>query len=133
MVPVNDNGFYSIIDYTVDGPQAQNELIDAFAEIQRRWVRFYPGYRSAHLLASIDGRRVYNVIEWASRADFDEFESVSDTAGRMAAIESAIAGVSGTATPNMTGPPRFTVARVVHPGPREPHTTKEDHHASDSL
>lgn len=113
-----DTGFYSIIDYAVDGPETQRELIDAFAEIQERWVRFYPGYRSARLFASIDGTRVYNVVHWASEADFRHFEETSDTEGRMAAIQAAIDSVPGTAEPRMTGAPRFTVAREVLPGPQ---------------
>ena len=124
----DEHGFFSIIDYAVDGAHTQRELIEAFAEIQERWVCFHPGYRSARLFASVDGRRVYNVIHWATRADFDEFEKTSDTAGRIAAIEAAVAGVSGTAVPQMSGPPRFTLARVVHPTNT---TIKEEHHATD--
>ncbi|RSO02628.1 antibiotic biosynthesis monooxygenase, partial [Streptomyces sp. WAC 06725] len=55
-----DSGFYSIIDYTVDASDTQRELVEAFAEIQERWVRFYPGYRSARFHVSTDGTRVYN-------------------------------------------------------------------------
>lgn len=112
-----DAGFYSIIDYTVDGPQTQRELVAAFAEIQERWVRFYPGYRSARFLASVDGTRVYNIIHWASEADFRHFEAVSDTEGRMAAIQRALAGLSGKAEPRMSGNPRYVVVREVGPGP----------------
>ncbi len=125
----DQRGFFSIIDYAVDGERSQRELIDAFADIQQRWVSSYPGYRGARLFASVDGRRVYNVIEWASRADFETFERTSDTAGRVAAIEAAVAGVSGTAVPQMTGPPRFTLARVIHPTT----ANKEDDHAPDPL
>ena len=53
---MDDRGFYSIIDYTVDGT------------------------------------RLYNLVHWASEADFREFEETSDTAGRMAAIQSALDG-----------------------------------------
>lgn len=122
-------GFFSIIDYAVDGPRSQRELIDAFADIQQRWVSFYPGYRGARLFASVDGCRVYNLIEWASQAAFEDFEQTSDTAGRVAAIETAIAGISGTAVPQMTGHPRFTLARVIHPTT----VNKEDDHAPDPL
>lgn len=124
---MDDQGFFSIIDYAVDGEHTQRELIDAFADIQQRWVCFYPGYRGARLFASVDGRRLYNLIEWASRADFEHFERVSDTAGRIAAIEAAVAGVSGTAIPQMTGPPRFTLARVIQPATDH----EEEHHAPD--
>lgn len=111
-------GFYSIIDYTVDGPQTQQELIEAFARLQERWVRFYPGYKSAHLFASIDGTRVYNIVHWESEAAFREFERVSDNAGRVAAIRHALEGLSGKAEARMSGPPRYNIVREVTPGPR---------------
>lgn len=113
-----DPGFYSIIDYTVDGAETQRELVDAFAEIQERWVRFHPGYRSARLLASVDGTRVYNIVHWASEADFRHFEETSDTEGRVAAIQDALDGLQGTAQARMSGPPRYRVLREVLPGLR---------------
>ncbi|MFC5751387.1 antibiotic biosynthesis monooxygenase family protein [Actinomadura rugatobispora] len=114
-----DPGFYSIIDYTVDGPDTQRDLVEAFAEIQERWVRFYPGYRSARFLVGVEGTRVYNVVHWASEADFRHFEEVSDTEGRIAAIQQALNGLKGKAEPRMTESPRYTVAREVGPGPRK--------------
>lgn len=113
-----DSGFYSIIDYTVDGPATQRELVEAFAEIQERWVRYYPGYRSARLLASVDGTRVYNLVHWASEADYLAFEETSDTEGRVDAIQSALNGLSGKAEPRMSGAPHYTVMREVAPGPQ---------------
>lgn len=116
MVPDTD-GFYSVIDYTVDGEPTQNALIEAFATIQEEWVRFYPGYRSARLFASVDGSRVYNIVHWAGEADFRNFERVSDNAGRAAAIEIVLKSLSGKAEPRMSGPPRYRLARAVEPGP----------------
>lgn len=113
-----DEGFYSIIDYTVDGPRTQRELVEAFAEIQERWVRFYPGYRSARFHVSVDGTRVYTIVHWATEADFRHFAATSDTEGRTAAINAALAGLSGTAEPRMSGDPRYVVVREVGPGPR---------------
>jgi C-6 monooxygenase len=113
-----DPGFYSIIDYAVDGPKTQQELVEAFAAIQERWVRFYPGYKSARLFASVDGTRLYNLVHWASEEDFRNFEETSDTEGRIAAIQRAVDGVSGTAEPRMSEAPRFTVVREVGPGPQ---------------
>ncbi|MEU7748926.1 antibiotic biosynthesis monooxygenase [Nonomuraea sp. NPDC049158] len=113
-----DSGFYSIIDYTVDGFDTQRELVEAFAEIQERWVRFYPGYRSARFHVSTDGTRVYNIVHWASEADYRHFVETSDTDGRMAAIGKALEGLSGKAEPRMTGVPTYTVVREVGPGPQ---------------
>ncbi|TDB86772.1 antibiotic biosynthesis monooxygenase [Actinomadura sp. 7K534] len=113
-----DSGFYSIIDYTVDGPGTQRELVEAFAEIQERWVRFYPGYRSARFHVSLDGTRVYNIVHWDSEADYRHFETTSDTEGRMAAIKRALEGLSGKAEARMSGLPHYAVVREVGPGPR---------------
>ncbi|GEB52739.1 MULTISPECIES: antibiotic biosynthesis monooxygenase family protein [Streptomyces] len=116
---MGDDGFYSVIDYTVDGPATQAELVEAFARIQERWVRWYPGYRSARFHVSTDGTRVYNIVHWASEADYRNFVETSDTEGRMAAIRQALEGLSGTAEPRMSGAPTYRVVREVGPGPAE--------------
>ncbi|GAA0939639.1 antibiotic biosynthesis monooxygenase family protein [Nonomuraea longicatena] len=113
-----DPGFYSIIDYTVDGADTQREFVEAFAEIQERWVRFYPGYRSARFHVSTDGTRVYNIVQWASEADYRHFVETSDTDGRMAAIGKALEGLADRAAPRMTGVPTYTVVREIGPGPQ---------------
>jgi C-6 monooxygenase len=115
-----DTGFYSIIDYTVDGPRTQTELVDAFAELQTRWVSFYPGYRSARFHVSTDGSRVYNIVHWASEADYRYFVETSDTEGRMSAIGAALKTIAGKAEPRMSGIPTYTVVREVGPRTREP-------------
>lgn len=112
-----DNGFYSIIDYTVDGPETQAELVNAFAELQTRWVNFYPGFRSARFHVSTDGTRVYNIVHWESEADYRNFVETSDTEGRMAAIQQALEGLSGRAEPRMSGIPTYKVVREI--GPRD--------------
>ena len=113
-----DTGFYSIIDYTVDGPDTQRELVAAFAEIQERWVRFHHGYRSARFHTSTDGTRVYTIVHWASEADYRTFVATSDTDGRMAAIGKALDGLSGKAEARMTSDPTYVVIRAVGPGPQ---------------
>ncbi len=112
--------FCSIIDYTVDGPGTQRELVAAFAEIQERWVRSSPGYRSARFLVSTDGTRVYTVVSWASEADYRHFVETSDTDARMTAVREALDGLSGAAEPRMSGAPTYTVAREVGPQPVGP-------------
>lgn len=113
-----DTGFYSIIDYTVHGHDAQRDFVDAFAEIQERWVRFYPGYQSARFHVSTDGTRVYNIVHWASEADYRNFVETSDSAGRAAAIQEALERLSGKAEPRMSGVPTYTVVREIGPGPQ---------------
>lgn len=102
--------FFSIIDYIVDGPQTQEAVISAFADIQRQWVAPYPGYLSAQFLASADGTRVKCIVRWASEADFAHFEDVSDTKGRSEAIQQALRGLSCTAERRS-----FKLVRVIDP------------------
>ncbi|KZB86077.1 antibiotic biosynthesis monooxygenase [Amycolatopsis regifaucium] len=113
-----DKGFYSIIEYAVDGPETQAALVDAFAEIQERWVRFYPGYVSARFHASIDGTRVFNLVSWASEVDYRHFEETSDLAGRLEAIQAALDGLPGEVESRVSANPRYRVVREIGPGPR---------------
>ena len=115
----DDGEFYSIIDYAVDGPDTQRELIRVFAGLQERWVRYYAGYQDSTLFASLSGDRVYNVVRWDSEAHYRRFEEDSHSDGRIAAIQASLAGLSGRAEPRMSGPALFRVARVVRSGPRQ--------------
>lgn len=115
--PDPDPGFYSIIDYTVDGTQTQRELVDAFAAIQERRVRSFPGYRSARFFASLDGTRVYTIVAWDSEDDWRRFDETDDRRQRAADIRQAIEGLSGHAEPRMSGAPRYRLVREVRPGP----------------
>lgn len=123
-----DPTFYSIIDYTVDGSETQRELAEAFAELQKRWVRFYPGFHSARIVASTDGTRLYNLIAWRDEEAYREFERTSDTDGRLAAIGRAVDELSGQAEPRMTGLPHYRVLSVVGPG----HQITDDPDGSDA-
>lgn len=118
-----DARFFSIIDYTVDGPETQRELVEAFAEIQQRRVRSYPGYQWARFLASADGTRVYNIVAWASEADWRYFDQNDDLTERQADIEQALASLSGTAELRMSESPRYTLMREVRPDPTMAPTT----------
>ena len=92
--------------------------MDAFAEIQVWWVRFHPGYVSARFHVSTDGTRVYNIVHWASEADYRNFVATSDTDGRMAAIQAAMDGLSGKAGARVNATPTYTVDREIGPRPR---------------
>lgn len=112
-----DKGFYSIIEYATDGRETQAALVDAFTEIQERWVRFYPGYVSARFHVSVDGTRVFNLVSWASEADYRHFEETSDTAGRIEAIQAVLDGLPGEVESRVSANPRYRVAREIGPGP----------------
>lgn len=88
--------FYSIIDYTAGGPGMQAEIAAAFAQVQKDWVAFYPGYISARFLASTDGTRVRAIVQWESEEAFKNFEKTSDTEGRINALNAVNERLSST-------------------------------------
>lgn len=110
-----DNGFYSIIEHTVDSPETQAELVERFAAIQEQWVNSHPGYRSARFHVSTDGTRVSNVVHWDSEEDYRRFVDTSDAEGRMAAIGEAMAALAGRAELRMPGQSTFRVVREIGP------------------
>jgi C-6 monooxygenase len=81
-------GFFSMIDYAANGPDSQPDIAAAFALIQEDWVASYPGFVCARFFANTDGSSVRAIVQWASESDFKEFERLSDTAGRTAALKS---------------------------------------------
>ena len=116
-------GFVIILEYTVEGPEQQRQLVEGLAALGKRWVRFHPGFLSARFHISTDGTRVVNFVNWASEEDYRNFLANSDTEGRIAAIEEVLANVSGnvsspldSANPTIPG---FTVYRTVEPSPQE--------------
>ncbi|MCB5178503.1 antibiotic biosynthesis monooxygenase family protein [Streptomyces antimicrobicus] len=113
----NETAFASIIEYEVDGPQTQAAFVAAFAELAERWVRSAPGFVSARFHAGTDGTRVHNVVTWRDEDAYRAFVETSDTEGRLAAIEAAVAGLPGTAVYRGTGAPTYRVVREVGPGP----------------
>ncbi len=59
--------------FTVD-PENQQQLIDVLAEATTAMTR-QPGFISANLHRSADGRRVVNYAQWRSQDDFDAMQA----------------------------------------------------------
>lgn len=60
--------------FTVE-PDRQQELVDLLVEATDAVMRELPGFVSANIHRSDDGRRVVNYAQWRSRADFDAMRS----------------------------------------------------------
>lgn len=52
-------------------PENQQALIDVLVEASERAMRRMPGFMSANIHKSHDGKRVVNYAQWRSRADFE--------------------------------------------------------------
>lgn len=118
-----DPDFVIILDYIADGPEQQRQLVNGLAELMEQWVSPHSGFLSAKFHTSTDGTQVINIVHWASEKDYRNFLTNSDTDGRIAAIEQALANVSGTvSSPLDSNPdkiPSYTIHRTVTSDPRE--------------
>lgn len=51
--------------------EKQEELVDLLIEATERTMRHQPGFISASIHRSLDGRKVVNYAQWRSREDFE--------------------------------------------------------------
>jgi len=58
--------FTHLIEFDIE-PQRQQALVDALTEQTERLARDFPGFLSASVQASEDGRRVLNCLQWQTR------------------------------------------------------------------
>ncbi|OVZ65274.1 MULTISPECIES: antibiotic biosynthesis monooxygenase [unclassified Pigmentiphaga] len=54
-------------------PENQEELTRALSEATEHLIRHQPGFVSVCLHRSLDGRRVVNYAQWASKEHFEDF------------------------------------------------------------
>ena len=64
--------FTQIVRFNV-GAGKQRALIDAVASEVERWIRHRPGFISASLHASDDGKHVMNYAQWKDKASYEAF------------------------------------------------------------
>lgn len=60
--------------FTVD-PDRQQELMDLLVEATEQVIKDLPGFVSANIHRSDDGRQVVNYAQWATRADFETMQA----------------------------------------------------------
>ena len=71
-------GHLTLVDVYEVGPAAQAELVKALTDATERAIRRQPGFVSVSIHSSLDGRRVVNYAQWASKEHFDRFLSQPD-------------------------------------------------------
>ncbi len=64
-------------------PEDQQRLIDALDEATARVMRLLPGFISANIHKGLDGTRVTNYAQWASRDAFEAMLHVPDARTHM--------------------------------------------------
>jgi quinol monooxygenase YgiN len=70
----------TLIHTFVVRPENQDELVDILEEATEQVMRFRPGFLSANIHKSLDGKRVVNYAQWRSQADFEAM--LADPAAR---------------------------------------------------
>lgn len=68
--------------FTVE-PENQQQLVDVLAEATTGMMTGQPGFISANLHRSADGRRVVNYAQWRSRDDFDAMQANPEAGSHM--------------------------------------------------
>lgn len=64
-------GILTLINVFSIAPERQQELTDVLIQATEETIRHLPGFISANIHRSHDGRRVVNYAQWRSRADFE--------------------------------------------------------------
>lgn len=60
-------------------PEQQAELADALSDSTESTIRHQPGFISVSIHSSLDGKKVVNYAQWASKEDFEGFMRKPET------------------------------------------------------
>ncbi len=74
------NDVVTIINVFTVAPDRQAELLAVLTDATESVIRFLPGFVSANLHTSLDGRQVANYAQWRSAADLEAMLSDPDAA-----------------------------------------------------
>jgi heme-degrading monooxygenase HmoA len=64
-------------------PEKQNELVQRLADATEKVMRHQPGFVSVNIHRSIDGTRVVNYAQWASKQDFERMMKSPEAQGQI--------------------------------------------------
>ncbi len=70
-----DGQLLTLINVFTVEPENQQQLIDVLTEATTATMTGQPGFISANLHGSADGRRVVNYAQWRSQDDFDAMQA----------------------------------------------------------
>jgi len=87
-------GHLTLVNVYEVEPSAQPELVKALTDATETTIRHQPGFVSVSIHSSLDGTRVVNYAQWASKEHFDRFFGQPETKallGRFAQLARAVA------------------------------------------
>jgi len=78
-------------------PDKQTELVKALLEATDRTIRHQPGFISVCIHSSLDGKKVVNYAQWASKEHFDGFMKQPETQEQL----KRFAGIAKSVAPSL--------------------------------
>lgn len=79
------NGVLTLINVFSVAPDKQNELVSLLVEATEKTMKHAPGFVSANIHRSFDGKKVVNYAQWESMAAFEAMRKDPAAAAHMKA------------------------------------------------
>lgn len=80
-----DRKILTLINIFTVAPEKQHELVALLLDATQKTMRHLPGFISANIHRSLDGKKVVNYAQWASMADFEAMRKNPEAAPHMQA------------------------------------------------
>jgi quinol monooxygenase YgiN len=81
-----DNEVLTLINVFTVEPAQQKKLVDLLVEATEQTMMHLPGFVSANIHRSYDGRKVINYAQWESQGAFEAMRRDPDAAEHMQAV-----------------------------------------------
>ncbi|NGP89500.1 antibiotic biosynthesis monooxygenase family protein [Fodinibius halophilus] len=86
----SDNDLFTLINVFYVDPENQQELIDLLIDATEETMKNLPGFKSANIHGSFDGKRVINYAQWESKEHFEKMLSNSEAIPHMKQAEALV-------------------------------------------
>ncbi|MGI9026868.1 MAG: antibiotic biosynthesis monooxygenase family protein [Burkholderiaceae bacterium] len=73
----------TLINVFTVAPEKQQELVTLLIDATQKIVKHLPGFVSANIHRSLDGKRVVNYAQWETKADFEAMKKNPEAAPHM--------------------------------------------------
>jgi quinol monooxygenase YgiN len=92
-IKAGDEGVALVNIYEV-APERQGELVALLGEVTEAVVRQQPGFLAVCVHASLDGTKVVNYAQWASKTDFERMLKQPDVQAQFRRLAGVAKGVA---------------------------------------
>ena len=82
---IKGRNILTLINIFTVAPEKQHELVTLLVDATQKTMKHLPGFISANIHRSLDGKKVVNYAQWESMADFEAMRKNPETASHMQA------------------------------------------------